>query len=99
MTIQTTFEDICANRHGGNSCSADANKRAPKERDRQWVLELIAISSEGLTLKEACRIMGKTPNALSGRISELKRDGLVYVSGRRDGCGVNYLYLGVDVCV
>ena len=91
MTIQTTFDDICANRHKGNVHSVAANKRAPKKTDRKMVLELLERAEDGLTLKELCRIMGKTPNAISGRITAGKRDGLVYVNGRRDGCGVNYL--------
>ena len=93
MTKQTTFDDICGRKHGGNACSVDANKRAPKEIDRRRLIELLNEAVDGLTLKEACSAMGKTPNALSGRVSELKRDGLVCVNGRRDGCGINYLRL------
>ena len=98
MTIQTTFDDICANRHGGNTCSVDANKRVNKAADREAILRLISAEKNGLTLKEACLVMMKTPNQISGRFSELKRDGLIVTEGRRDGCGVNYLIKRVDVC-
>lgn len=37
---------------------------------------------QGVTLREICDAMGKLPHQVSGRISELKRDGLIFDSGR-----------------
>jgi hypothetical protein len=88
-----TPADVCQSRHGGNQHSANANKRVSKAADREAVYSLIKQAADGRTLKELCAIMGKTPNALSGRITELKMIGRVEVNGTREGCGVNFATL------
>lgn len=90
---QTTYSDVCAVRHGGNVNSEIANFKAgeTKSRDREAIRSLIEQSVDGLTLKEACKIMGRLPNQISGRFTELKADGLTFTNGRRNGCGVHYI--------
>lgn len=89
MTIQTTFDDICARKHGGNENSVAANERAAGAKARIKSLILNDLEMLGsLTLAEFCERHGYEKNAVSGRFSELKRDVLIYQDGRRDGCGV-----------
>lgn len=83
--------DICANRHGGNANSVAANMRVNKQRDREVIFQLIKDSGlSGVTMKDACAALNKLPNEISGRFSELKKAGLVYVNGSREGCGVHF---------
>jgi hypothetical protein len=84
-----TPDDVCKGRHGGNPQSVEANKKPCKDGDRRTILELIKAAPDGRTLKELCEAMGRTPNAISGRITELKMLGRVEVRGVRAGCGVN----------
>ena len=80
--------DICQNRHKGNANSVRVNPSAAfKKWDRAKVYEIIN-NSFGITSKEIAKLMDRRLNCISGRISELKQDGLVVVDGRRDGCGV-----------
>lgn len=80
--------DPCRHRHGGNECSVAAYRRVDASGDRRAVLDLVRGASVGLTLKEACSRLGRSPNQISGRFTELKASGLIRVEGRRDGCGV-----------
>ena len=83
--------DICQNRHQGNSESMAANPASVvKQRDRSKVYEIIKLSS-GITSKEIAEQMKRRLNCISGRISELKQAGLVTIWGRRDACGILYL--------
>ena len=85
---QDEISDVCWNRHRGNPQSIEANPAMRnKRRDRAWVYEIIRCS-KGVTSKEIANQMGRQLNCISGRISELKRDGMVKVNGSRDGCGV-----------
>jgi len=80
--------DVCRNRHLGNPQSVVANpSMGRKRRDKAWVFEIIG-SSKGVTSKEIALRMGRRLNCISGRISELKKEGLVRVDGTRDGCGI-----------
>lgn len=84
--------DITAAKHGGNAESEAAYMRASATMAlrRAEVLALIkAIGRNGMTCKEVARVMGVEMHAVSGRISELKRDGLIRPNGeRRDGGAV-----------
>lgn len=82
--------DVCEGRHGGVSTSTAANKRVCKHQDRATILDLVRAAKDGLTIKEACAAMGKTPNQISGRFTELKMLEKIEVRGSRNGCGVNY---------
>jgi hypothetical protein len=84
--------DVCAAKHGGadTSCEAFARAQASMPMARAAVLALVRDAGmHGITLAEACEIMGKEKNCISGRFSELQRDKLIHDSGRRrDGCRV-----------
>jgi len=86
----TVSPDVCESRHGGVSTSAEANKRVCKHQDRATILDLVRAAKDGLTLKEACSVLGRTPNQISGRFTELKMLGKIEVRGTRDGCGINF---------
>lgn len=78
--------DICAGRHQGNAESEAAfNDLLPTlTRQRHTVFKLIHQSGgAGLTVHEAAATLGKTPNAVSGRFTELKAAGLITKNGRR----------------
>lgn len=80
------FTDITARKHGGNENSQKANLRvAPyKAPMRERIRVFIGgCDWHGATLKEICASFNKLPHELSGRISELKADGLIFDSGRR----------------
>ena len=84
--------DICANRHKGARCSVEANVRV--EPSKANVRERVRLfvggcGPQGCTLKDICSAFCKLPNELSGRVSELKADGVIFDSGRtKDGCSV-----------
>ena len=82
--------DVCAGKHHGNPKSEAANLKTCKQNDRAMIMALIETAKDGKTLKELCADMGRTPNAISGRITELKMTGRIEVRGSRDGCGINY---------
>lgn len=90
--LQCAFDygDICARKHGGNPRSVEANARVRKRSDRERVRLLVyGYGWGGLTLKEACRAMHKTPNQISGRFTALKAGRQIFDSGRtREGCTV-----------
>ena len=78
-------KDICANRHGGVDTSVQADRRVKKERDRRLVLGYVQAAREyGITLDEACVILEREPNQISGRFTELAKEGLIIATdGRR----------------
>lgn len=91
MTMMMTMmrsDDICENRHGGNAESAAAFERI---RDglplvRQAVFDFIRERGEhGATVHEVAAHLGKTPNAVSGRLTELKADGWIERTDERRG--------------
>jgi hypothetical protein len=47
--------------------------RGSHSRSQLQVLELLKQHPEGLTIDEAAQLLGKTPNQISGRFSELSR--------------------------
>jgi DNA-binding MarR family transcriptional regulator len=76
--------DICSNRHKGNteSTAAFQSIRGRLTAQQQRVLNCIR-NSEGLTCNEIAEKLGATPNEISGRCSELKRNGEIRKSGTR----------------
>lgn len=69
--------DITGSRHGGNRQSIQANiKVTPyKESSKMKILELMfdrESSNRGTTLQDACSVLDKHPNQISGRFTELK---------------------------
>lgn len=70
--------DVCAARHGGVDTSVEAHRRVKKTRDQSLVLSCLkAAGGDGMTLDELCVKMGRTPNAISGRLTELRIQELV----------------------
>jgi len=72
--------DITENRHRGNPESVKAHKRiAPtKESSRQKVYEYaLSCGERGVTTDEVAARFDTTPNAISGRLTELKVLGLL----------------------
>lgn len=77
-------DDVCRNRHGGDRESEAANRRVNKTKDKALIHNLIkATQQEGITLDELSILLKRAPNQISGRISELKRDGFVIANGQR----------------
>ena len=84
--------DICARKHGGSPESVEAHKTIRgglhAQRERVYA-EIRSESDQGLTVDECAVVMSTTPNAISGRFSELARDGRIQKIGQRktrSGC-------------
>ncbi len=88
--------DITARRHKGNQESRLAFN-AVKERigaTQERILQSLRVNTAGLTCDELAVMFGATPNEISGRCSELKRDRKIYKSGTRktrSGCSAAVL--------
>ena len=84
MNEQLTFtdqmmqssNDVCYNRHKGNEQSKVANKRVQKENDKLKIVKYLQEFSTG-TLKEIANYLDKQLNQISGRLTELKSDGII----------------------
>ena len=86
--LKMQWDDICANRHGGNQQSKSANARTNKERDVKRIMRLLYIYGD-LTCQEASDIIGMPYTTASARFSDLKRAGLIEPTERRktrSGC-------------
>jgi hypothetical protein len=80
--------DICVNRHKGNAASVEANKRTDKARDRETILNYFRCRGRSY-LKEVERNTGIGKTTVSGRLSELKADGILRETDvRKEGCCV-----------
>lgn len=97
------MDDITANYHGGNELSVEANKKAQpaKERDRGKIVDLLMHEPTGMTCDEIEVRLNLKHQTASARLTELKRDGLVFVWGRRKTptgsfAGVNILKAAVQ---
>ncbi len=74
--------DICQNKHGGHPCSVAAFESTDRDPVRAEVLHFIASRRElGATADECAVHFGCFHNRTSPRLSELKRDGMIYESG------------------
>lgn len=82
--------DITAHRHGGNASSNAAYARSKgRHGAARHVLYALILTSDGLTSKELGERTGWALNTFSGRLAELKRDGLIRGTGeRRNGAEV-----------
>lgn len=97
MNITTTHDDICVNRHRDSAASNAANKIAnlSKAKVRAEVYS-IALSLRVFTSKDILDRIHKTPNEISGRLSELADVGLIVKTPEiRDRCHV-YVIPGPD---
>lgn len=80
--------DICANRHCGNSESVAANRKTNKQRDAERIMRLLGCHND-LTCQEASDIIQMPYTTASARFSDLKRDGRIEPTERRrtrSGC-------------
>src|SRR5262245_10649024 len=82
-------DDPCRRKHGGVETSDQAHERVKLGKSAAYtsILQLVeGAGAAGVTLKEICVKLRRTPNQLSGRLTELaaakriRRNGL-----RRDG--------------
>lgn len=76
--------DICSGKHGGNPQSELAFKKVRLHKDRNIILDFIEKNGSGY-LKQLAREMGKQKNEISGRFSDLKKDGLIEPLLDKDG--------------
>lgn len=88
--------DICERKHKGNpeSVSAFNVVKEKMSANQERILDAIKRSPDGLTCDALAVIFHATPNEISGRCSELKRDGKIYKSGTRktrSGCSAAIL--------
>lgn len=77
--------DITRNRHKGNPESVAAF-HVIKEKisaSQERILNAIKRSPDGLTCDELAVMFNANPNEISGRCSELKRDGKIHKVGTR----------------
>lgn len=84
--------DICAQKHGGNEQSKAAFETIIDHLTdaQRRIFQRIEISGTyGRTLDEMCVAIGENPNAISGRITELRIMGKIEKRGTRktrSGC-------------
>jgi hypothetical protein len=73
--------DICASRHGGAETSIMADKKVQKTKDRELIYGYIKSAGKfGHTCDELSIMLHRTPNAISGRLTELRMKGRIVTS-------------------
>jgi hypothetical protein len=73
--------DICKNRHQGAETSVEADKKVQKSKDRELIYSYIKMAGRfGHTLDELSIMLHRTPNAISGRLTELRVKGRIVTS-------------------
>ena len=84
----TSIDDICRNKHQGNAESEAANLRLKnKAESREQVYRMLL--KYDMTCKELAAELGKEMHTISGRITELKKQGRVMPTAIvRNGCRV-----------
>lgn len=77
-------DDVCRNRHGGAETSIRANKNVRKSKDRELIYGYIKMAGRfGHTCDELAIMLNRTPNAISGRLTELRIAGRIIISDER----------------
>lgn len=86
---QSSFDfDVTRNRHQGNPQSEAAHRRNKSRSFTQRITifgvlrETWLRKTDGLTVEEISRVLDMRYTAVSARVSELKREGLVMPSGK-----------------
>lgn len=77
MTVQRDLWDPTRARHGGNAESRAAWQQAAEHQEsvkEQVLAFIVSRGSEGATLDEIAVHFGKTPNAVSGRVTSLRKE-------------------------
>lgn len=73
--------DICKNRHQGAETSILADKKVQKSKDRELIYGYIKMAGKfGHTLDELSIMLHRNPNAISGRLTELRMKGRIVTS-------------------
>jgi hypothetical protein len=83
--------DVTYSRHHGNANSVEANKKSAPfhQADKDRIEKLIReCGKKGMTSAEIEEALGKAKNRFSGRLTQLRAERKVMVSGSRDGCAV-----------
>jgi predicted transcriptional regulator len=75
--------DICANRHGGDECSAAANESIREDKSVLRGLIREMIRNRPLICEEIEAALSLKHQTVSARISELKAMGLIRASGAK----------------
>ena len=88
---QIVPRDVCARKHGGNEQSKAAFRTIKDglNMTQRIIFSVISRSTDGLTVDDICVMRGMTPNAISGRITELRIMGKIEKRGTRktrSGC-------------
>lgn len=84
--------DVCARKHGGNEQSKaafDSVSHHISDAQRSVWINIYDCRGRGVTCDELSERMGTTPNAISGRITELRMMGKIEKRGTRktrSGC-------------
>ena len=88
-----TVNDICKSRHGGNENSVKANEKLGlnKAKMRIAVFIQIGVAKDGLSCKELAKLWGVGMNVISGRFTELKKEGRIEKIGSRENSAVYQL--------
>lgn len=92
---QLVPRDICARKHGGNEQSKAAFTQIyPDLSDAQFkvFVEIKVTRDYGLTVDQISERMNTTPNAVSGRVTELRIKGKIVKKGTRktrSGCSAS----------
>lgn len=79
------MNDICEAKHGGNQQSIEAYQKAlPRmaESRKQVLIAVRQAMDSGITAKEYAARSGRQLNAISGRFSELAREGWIERTNR-----------------
>ncbi len=84
--------DLCEKRSRGSAESRDAHAKivAGKKIMHERIMYMVQARGDyGITVHELAAAFGKTPNCVSGRLSELRMTGRLRKSGaRRNGAAV-----------
>ena len=82
--------DVTANKHRNSPTSIRANNKISKSKAAWQFMCIEYIRRSGTaTLKELCAHYNKTPNQISGRLSELRFAGRIEKTGEtRESCAV-----------
>lgn len=84
LHTSTIKEDVCRNRHGGAETSIIANKKVQKSKDRELIYGYIKMAGRfGHTCDELAIMLNRMPNAISGRLTELRIAGRIIISDER----------------
>lgn len=75
LTLDSVInKDPSARKHGGAETSIEAHERVKPTKEAMYrrIMDLARVRGDyGLTVHEVCGAFGKTPNEVSGRLSEL----------------------------